>query len=85
MHTARQMARFSRNLGLLARSNRHVTILVPRNANKEVYFDKKVAAGKTHQQAVRAVARMLAKILFAMLKHQTDYHQPADPNPTKIA
>jgi len=40
------------------------------------YFDKKRAAGKTHQQAVRAVARMLSKVLFSMLKHSEDYVIP---------
>ncbi len=42
----------------------------------KAYFDKKRAAGKTHQQAVRAVARMLAKVLFVMLKNGTDYVMP---------
>ena len=42
----------------------------------KAYFDKKRAAGKTHQQAVRATARILAKVLFAMLKHGTNYQTP---------
>lgn len=42
----------------------------------KAYFDKKRAAGKTHQQAVRAVARMLSKVLFSMLKHSEDYVIP---------
>jgi transposase len=43
----------------------------------KAYFNKKRAAGKTHQQAVRATARILAKVLFAMLKHGTNYQTPA--------
>jgi len=49
----------------------------------KAYFEKKRAAGKTHQQAVRATARILAKVLFSMLKHDKDY-QPrfaSDPLP----
>lgn len=42
----------------------------------KAYFDKKRDAGKTHQQAVRAVARMLSKVLFSMLKHSEDYVIP---------
>jgi len=42
----------------------------------KAYFDKKRATGKTHQQAVRAVARMLSKVLFSMLKHSKDYVIP---------
>jgi transposase len=76
----RQINRRARNAMMIA-AVKHCTSVPASKA----YFDKKMAAGKTHQQAVRAVARMLAKILFAMLKHQIDYHQPADPNPTKIA
>ena len=45
----------------------------------KTYFDKKRAAGKTHQQAVRATARILAKVLFAMLKKGIDYKRPEDP------
>jgi transposase len=43
----------------------------------KAYFEKKRAAGKTHQQAVRATARILAKVLFSMLKHGKDYQPPA--------
>jgi transposase len=45
----------------------------------KAYFDKKRAAGKTHQQAVRATARILVKVLFAMLKHGTNYQTPNPP------
>ncbi len=47
----------------------------------KAYYDKKRAAGKTHQQAVRAMARILAKVLFAMLKHGKDYKAPEHPTP----
>lgn len=46
----------------------------------KAYYDKKRAAGKTHQQAVRVVARMLAKVLFSMLTHGKDYAIPETPN-----
>lgn len=46
----------------------------------KAYYDKKRAAGKTHQQAVRVVARMLAKVLFSMLTHGKDYVIPDTPN-----
>jgi len=48
----------------------------------KAYFDKKRAQGKTHQQAVRATARILAKVLFAMLKHGKPYQMPTQPNNT---
>ncbi len=54
----------------------HHVALVPAS---KAYYDKKRDAGKSHQQAVRATARLLAKILFAMLKHGKNYEQPADP------
>jgi transposase len=47
----------------------------------KAYYTKKRAAGKTHLQSVRATARVLAKVLFAMLKHSTDYQVPTPPTP----
>lgn len=56
----------------------HHVALVPKS---KAYFDRKRAEGKSHQQAVRAIARMLAKVLYAMLKRGVDYKRPADPVP----
>lgn len=53
----------------------HHVALVPKS---KAYFEKKRAEGKTHQQAVRATARVLAKVLYAMLKQDVDYERPAD-------
>jgi len=37
------------------------------------YYEKKRAQGKTHNQAVRALGRQLARVIWSMLKHQRDY------------
>lgn len=54
----------------------HHVALVPRS---KAYFDRKRAEGKNHQQAVRATARILAEVLYAMLKKEVDYVRPEDP------
>jgi len=41
----------------------------------KVYYDKKVAEGKTHNQAVRALGRHLIRVIWSMLKHRRDYIQ----------
>ena len=38
-----------------------------------VYYDKKRAQGKTHNQAVRALGRQLVRVIWSMLKHARDY------------
>ncbi|NIA10205.1 MAG: transposase [Nitrospiraceae bacterium] len=38
-----------------------------------MYYDKKRAEGKSHNQAVRALGRHLVRVLWSMLKDQRDY------------
>lgn len=45
------------------------------------FYDKKRSQGKTHNQALRALGRVLVRIIWSMLKHGRDY-QPVSP--TKI-
>jgi transposase len=40
-----------------------------------VYYDKKRAEGKTHNQAVRALGRHLIRVIWSMITHQRDYFQ----------
>ncbi len=39
----------------------------------KAYYDKKVAQGKTHNQAVRALGRHLIRVIWSMITHQRDY------------
>lgn len=39
------------------------------------FYDRKRAQGKTHMQALRALARHLARVLFRMLRDNRDYHR----------
>jgi len=42
------------------------------------YYDRKIAQGKHHTQALLSLARRRADVLFAMLRDGTFYeHQPA--------
>jgi transposase len=41
------------------------------------YYDRKRAQGKTHMQAIRALARHFVRILFGMLNANRDYRLPA--------
>lgn len=42
----------------------------------KVYYDKKRAEGKSHNQAVRAFGRHLIRVIWSMLQHDRDYiHQ----------
>ena len=41
------------------------------------YYERKRAQRKTHMQALRALARHLARVLFSMLRHHRDYRRPA--------
>ena len=42
------------------------------------FYDRKRAQGKTHMQALRALARHLARVLFSMLKNNRDYRRPVE-------
>jgi hypothetical protein len=39
----------------------------------KVYYDKKRAEGKTHNQAVRALGRHLVRVIWSMLRDDRDY------------
>jgi transposase len=41
--------------------------------DSRAFYDKKRAQGKTHNQALRALARVLVRIIWSMLKHGRDY------------
>ena len=71
---SRQVNRRARDAMMIA-AVQHYRCVPASNA----LYEKKVAAGKTHQQAIRTVARMLAKVIYAMLKNGVDYRMPADP------
>jgi transposase len=43
------------------------------------YYRKKMAEGKTHKQALKAVMRRLVNIVFGMMKHKTEYINPELP------
>ena len=45
-------------------------------AQSRAFYDRKRAQGKTHMQALRALARHLARVLFSMLKLDRDYRMP---------
>lgn len=42
------------------------------------FYDRKRAQGKTHMQALRALARHLARVLFSMLKQHREYRRPPE-------
>jgi hypothetical protein len=39
----------------------------------KIYYDKKVAEGKTHNQAVRALGRHFIRVIWSMITRQRDY------------
>lgn len=41
-----------------------------------VFYDRKRVEGKTHMQALRALARHMVRILFRMLVNDRDYRLP---------
>jgi transposase len=67
----KQINRRARDAMMIA-TVRHISAVPASKA----YYERKRASGKSHQQAVRATARQLAKVLFAMIKHGTDYQHP---------
>jgi len=42
-------------------------------SESKAFYDKKVAQGKTHNQAVRALGRHLIRVIWSMITHQRDY------------
>lgn len=47
----------------------------------KIYYDKKKAEGKTHNQAVRALGRHLIRVIWSMLKNDRDYV----PKPVRLS
>lgn len=47
------------------------------------YYDKKIGQGKTHKQAIIALARRRLDTLYAMLRDGTFYQEPTIPDPVK--
>lgn len=43
------------------------------------YYDRKIAEGKRHKQAIIALARRRLDTLYAMLRDATLYQDPAAP------
>jgi transposase len=39
----------------------------------KIYYDRKRAEGKTHNQAVRALGRHLIRVIWSMIKQERDY------------
>lgn len=48
------------------------------------FYERKRAQGKTHMQALRALARHLSRVLFSMLKQNRDYRRPTE-NPVNFS
>jgi transposase len=44
----------------------------------KIYYDRKRAEGKTHNQAIRALGRHLIRVIWSMLKNDRDYVQKED-------
>jgi transposase len=42
-------------------------------SESKAFYDKKIAQGKTHNQAVRALGRHLVRVIWSMITHQRDY------------
>jgi transposase len=54
---------------MMTAAARHIT-----NApESRAYYEKKLAEGKRHNQAVRALGRHLVRVIWSMLSHQRDY------------
>ena len=64
----RQVNRHARTAMMTAVA-RHINY-VPES---KIYYDKKVAEGKTHNQAVRALGRHFIRVIWSMITNQRDY------------
>jgi hypothetical protein len=43
----------------------------------KAFYDRKRVEGKTHMQALRALARHMVRIIFRMLDNNRDYRLPS--------
>ena len=64
----RQVNRHARTAMMTAVA-RHINY-VPES---KIYYDKKLAEGKSHNQAVRALGRHFIRVIWSMITHQRDY------------
>ncbi|ULD38992.1 IS110 family transposase [Rhodococcus qingshengii] len=60
--------------GLLRVMYLSAQISISRSAQSDVFYHRKRAEGKTHKQAVLALARRRLNVLWAMLRDHTTYH-----------
>jgi hypothetical protein len=54
---------------MMTAAARHINF----TAQSQIYYDKKRAEGKSHNQAVRALGRHLVRVIWSMLKNQREY------------
>lgn len=55
------------------------------SAASRAFYDRKRAEGKSHKQALIALARRRINVIWAMLRDQTHYHEPDSANPALAA
>ena len=46
-----------------------------------MYYDRKRAQGKTHNQAIRALGRHMVRVIWAILRDGRDYEIREDSHP----
>ncbi len=71
--------------GLLRAMYLSAQISVQKNAHCRVFYQRKRSEGKTHKQAVIALARRRVNVLWAMLRDNTTYHDSPLPPATALA
>ena len=74
--TARQVNRRAK-AALMNAVDHHRRGAVPAS---RAYYEKKRAQGKTHNQAIRALARHLVRVLWSMFVHDRDYELRENPS-----
>ena len=55
---------------------------IERVPESRLYYEKKRAEGKKHNQAVRALGRHLVRVMWSMLSQERDYELRETPCPT---
>lgn len=56
----------------------HSAFAALRDPESRAYYDRKIAQGKRHNQALIALARRRSDVLYAMLRDGTLYQAPAE-------
>lgn len=49
------------------------------NAKSRAFYERKIKEGKRHWQAVKALARHIVRVLYVMLKNETEYNPIIQP------